>query len=78
MSAKKESAVPVLPTREDMGRPVRLKLEGLEKDMKKSALQKYGFNEVVESERMSLQRTARGTSSCVSVLHVPKEWTTVK
>ncbi|XP_070970757.1 polypeptide N-acetylgalactosaminyltransferase 15-like [Oncorhynchus clarkii lewisi] len=54
-SAKKESAVPVLPTHGDMGRPVRLKLEGLERDMEKSALQKYGFNELV-SERISLHR----------------------
>ncbi|CAB1320586.1 unnamed protein product [Coregonus sp. 'balchen'] len=54
-SAKKESAVPVLPTHGDMGRPVRLKLEGLERDMEKSALQTYGFNEVV-SERISLHR----------------------
>ncbi|CAB1350706.1 unnamed protein product [Coregonus sp. 'balchen'] len=54
-SAKKESAVPVLPTRRDMGRPVLLKPEGLEKDMEKSALQKYSFNEVV-SERISLHR----------------------
>ncbi|XP_019905762.2 polypeptide N-acetylgalactosaminyltransferase 15 isoform X2 [Esox lucius] len=54
-SAKKESAVPVLPTHGYMGRPVRLTLGGLESDMEKSALQKYGFNEVV-SERISLRR----------------------
>ncbi|KAM9418562.1 polypeptide N-acetylgalactosaminyltransferase 15-like isoform 2-T2 [Salvelinus alpinus] len=54
-SAKKESAVPVLPTHGDMGRPVRLKLEGLERDMEKSVLQKYGFNELV-SGRISLHR----------------------
>lgn len=44
------------PTHGEMGKAVRLHLEGMEKDGEISAVQKYGFNEVV-SERISLHRT---------------------
>ncbi|KAG9330932.1 hypothetical protein JZ751_021603 [Albula glossodonta] len=43
------------PTHGDLGRPVRLRLEGREREMELSGLKKYGFNEVV-SERISLHR----------------------
>ncbi|XP_047461290.1 polypeptide N-acetylgalactosaminyltransferase 15-like [Mugil cephalus] len=39
----------------EMGKAVQLHLKGLEKDMELTAVQKYGFNEVV-SERISLHR----------------------
>ncbi|XP_074469889.1 polypeptide N-acetylgalactosaminyltransferase 15-like [Sebastes fasciatus] len=44
------------PTHGEMGRAVRLHLEGMERDVEFSALEKYGFNEVV-SERISLHRS---------------------
>ncbi|XP_036371949.1 polypeptide N-acetylgalactosaminyltransferase 15-like [Megalops cyprinoides] len=52
--AKKATAAPV-PTHGDWGRPVRLTLQGREKDVEEAGLRKYGFNEVV-SERISLRR----------------------
>lgn len=53
--ANKDATAPTSPTHGEMGKPVRLHLEGLEKDMELAAAQKYGFNEVV-SERISLHR----------------------
>ncbi|KAM3858110.1 polypeptide N-acetylgalactosaminyltransferase 15-like [Diretmus argenteus] len=53
--ANRDSTAPTPLTHGEMGRAVRLKLEGLERDMELSELQKYGFNEVV-SERISLHR----------------------
>lgn len=47
--------LPGPPTHGEMGKAVRLHLEGLERDMELRALQQYGFNEVV-SERISLHR----------------------
>lgn len=43
------------PTHGEMGKAVRLHLEGFERDMELTAVQKYGFNEEV-SERISLHR----------------------
>ncbi|XP_071385426.1 polypeptide N-acetylgalactosaminyltransferase 15-like [Centroberyx affinis] len=53
--ANRDTTVPAPLTHGEMGKAVRLKLEGLERDMELSAVQKYGFNEVV-SERISLHR----------------------
>ncbi|KAI3358485.1 hypothetical protein L3Q82_014900, partial [Scortum barcoo] len=53
--ANKEVRPSAHPTHGDMGKAVRLHLEGTERDMELSAVQKYGFNEVV-SERISLHR----------------------
>ncbi|XP_053190689.1 polypeptide N-acetylgalactosaminyltransferase 15-like [Scomber japonicus] len=46
---------PATPTHGEMGKAVRLHLEGVEKDKELSAGQKYGFNEMV-SEKISLHR----------------------
>lgn len=43
------------PTHGNMGKAVRLHLEGLKKDTELAAIQKYGFNEIV-SEKISLHR----------------------
>lgn len=51
----KETTASGPPAHGEMGKGVQLHLEGLEKDMELSAVQKYGFNEVV-SERISLHR----------------------
>ncbi|XP_023142880.1 polypeptide N-acetylgalactosaminyltransferase 15 [Amphiprion ocellaris] len=51
----KGTAVPGTLAHGEMGKAVRLHLDGLEKDMEQAAVQKYGFNEVV-SERISLHR----------------------
>lgn len=51
----KATTPPAPPTHGEMGKAVRLHLEGLEKEKELSAAQKYGFNEVV-SERISLHR----------------------
>lgn len=53
--AKKDTTGLASQTHGDMGKAVRLQLEGLDKDMELSAVQRYGFNEVV-SERISLHR----------------------
>ncbi|XP_065325737.1 polypeptide N-acetylgalactosaminyltransferase 15-like [Pelmatolapia mariae] len=53
--ASKDTTVRGPPTHGEMGKAVRLHLEGLERDMELRALQQYGFNEVV-SERISLHR----------------------
>ncbi|XP_044028373.1 polypeptide N-acetylgalactosaminyltransferase 15-like isoform X2 [Siniperca chuatsi] len=53
--ANKDTRDPAPPTHGEMGKAVRLHLEGMERDMEISAVQKYGFNEVV-SERISLHR----------------------
>lgn len=46
---------PATPTHGEMGKAVRLHLEGVERDKELSAAQKYGFNEMV-SEKISLHR----------------------
>ncbi|XP_042291947.1 polypeptide N-acetylgalactosaminyltransferase 15-like isoform X2 [Thunnus maccoyii] len=46
---------PAPPTHGEMGKAVRLHLKGADRDKELSALQKYGFNEVV-SEKISLHR----------------------
>ncbi|KAA8585999.1 polypeptide N-acetylgalactosaminyltransferase 15 [Etheostoma spectabile] len=53
--ANKETRAPAPPTHGEMGKAVRLHLEGMERDMEISAVHKYGFNEMV-SERISLHR----------------------
>lgn len=53
--ASKDTTVHGPSTYGEMGKAVRLQLEGLERDMELRALQQYGFNEVV-SERISLHR----------------------
>ena len=54
--ANKDTRVPAPPpTHGEMGRAVRLQLEGTERDVELSAVQKFGFNEVV-SERISFHR----------------------
>jgi len=53
--ANKDSRAPAPPTHGGTGEGARLQLEGVEGDVEFSALQKYGFNEVV-SERISLHR----------------------
>lgn len=53
--ANKDVRASAPPTHGEMGKAVRLHLEGMEKDMELSAVQKYGFNEVV-SEKISLHR----------------------
>lgn len=51
----KEATSPAPSTHGEIGKAVRLHLEGSEKDMEVAAVQKYGFNELV-SERISLHR----------------------
>lgn len=51
----KDTRAPAPPTHGEMGKAVRLQLEGTERDLELSAVQKFGFNEVV-SERISLHR----------------------
>ncbi|KAM9838637.1 polypeptide N-acetylgalactosaminyltransferase 15-like [Aulostomus maculatus] len=53
--ANKDTIAPAPPTLGDLGKAVRLHLEGLERDLEEAAAQKYGFNEVV-SEKISLHR----------------------
>ncbi|XP_046875454.1 polypeptide N-acetylgalactosaminyltransferase 15-like [Hypomesus transpacificus] len=53
--SKKDSPGTVLPSHEDMEKPEEIKFGSHEKEMERSALQKYGFNEVV-SERIPLHR----------------------
>lgn len=53
--ASKDATPPATPTHGEMGKAVRLHLEGLGDDMELAAVQKYGFNELV-SERISLHR----------------------
>ncbi|XP_068567123.1 polypeptide N-acetylgalactosaminyltransferase 15-like [Cebidichthys violaceus] len=53
--ANKDLRAPATPTHGDMGKAARSHLEGMEGDVGFSAVQKYGFNEVV-SERISLHR----------------------
>ncbi len=54
--ANKDSRTTAPWTHGEMGKPVRLHLESTERDVELSAVEKYGFNEVV-SERISLHRT---------------------
>lgn len=58
--AGKETPAPRTPAHGELGRAVRMHLGGLQKDMERAALQKYGFNELV-SERISLRRTLPDT-----------------
>lgn len=51
----KDTRVTASPTHGEMGKAVRLDLEGSERDTELSAVQKYGLNEVV-SDRISLHR----------------------
>ncbi|XP_075931496.1 polypeptide N-acetylgalactosaminyltransferase 15-like [Anarhichas minor] len=53
--ANKDPRAPAAPTHGEMGKAARPYLEGMEGDVGFSAVQKYGFNEVV-SERISLHR----------------------
>ncbi|KAK9527000.1 hypothetical protein VZT92_015666 [Zoarces viviparus] len=53
--ANKDPRAPAAPTHGEMGKAARPYLEGMEGDVGVSAVQKYGFNEVV-SERISLHR----------------------
>lgn len=53
--ANKDARATAPPTHGEMGKAVRLNLEGAERDAELSAVQKYGFNEAV-SERISLRR----------------------
>ncbi|TNN72195.1 Polypeptide N-acetylgalactosaminyltransferase 15 [Liparis tanakae] len=53
--ANQDSRAPAPPTHGGTGEVARLQSEGVEGDVEFSALQKYGFNEVV-SERISLHR----------------------
>ncbi|KAM4539554.1 polypeptide N-acetylgalactosaminyltransferase 15-like [Odontesthes bonariensis] len=55
MLLPKDTTAARTPTNGEMGRAVRLQLEGLQKDMEHTSVQKYGFSEVV-SERVSLHR----------------------
>ncbi|XP_030002410.1 polypeptide N-acetylgalactosaminyltransferase 15 [Sphaeramia orbicularis] len=52
----KDSTTPAATTHGEMGKGVQLSLGGLEKDMERTGVNKYGFNEVV-SERISLHRS---------------------
>ncbi|KAM7373021.1 hypothetical protein PAMP_007905 [Pampus punctatissimus] len=51
----KGATAPAHPTHGKMGKAVRLRLEGVEREKELSAVQKYGFNEMV-SEKISLHR----------------------
>uniref|UniRef100_A0A4W6EGY5 Polypeptide N-acetylgalactosaminyltransferase n=1 Tax=Lates calcarifer TaxID=8187 RepID=A0A4W6EGY5_LATCA len=53
--ASKDATAPAPPTHGEMGKAVRLHLEGSEREMEQAAVLKFGFNEVV-SERISLHR----------------------
>nr|XP_020469784.1 polypeptide N-acetylgalactosaminyltransferase 15 [Monopterus albus] len=53
--ASKDTTAPAPSTYGEMGKAVRLNLEGSERDMELAAVQKYGFNNVV-SDRISLHR----------------------
>lgn len=52
----KDSTTPAAPTHGETGKGVQLSLGGLEKDLERTGVNKYGFNEVV-SERISLHRS---------------------
>uniref|UniRef100_A0A668VG32 Polypeptide N-acetylgalactosaminyltransferase n=1 Tax=Oreochromis aureus TaxID=47969 RepID=A0A668VG32_OREAU len=69
--ASKDTTVRGPPTHGEMGKAVRLHLEGLERDMELRALQQYGFNEVV-SERISLHRRLPEARhpKCLGVEHI--------
>lgn len=53
--ANKDTRSTASATRGEMGKAVRLQLEGIERDTELSSVQKYGFNEMV-SEKISLHR----------------------
>lgn len=53
--ANKDTRSTASATHGDMGKAVRLHLEGVERDSELSSMQKYGFNEMV-SEKISLHR----------------------